>query len=72
MGKRTIFFSTHITTDLERIADYITFIHNGQHIFTKEYYKIQDDYAIVKGDMNLLDRDTEQEFVAYSQNESWI
>lgn len=63
-GERTIFFSTHITTDLERIADYITFIHNGRHIFSKEYYSIQEDYAIVKGDLNLLDRDTEQEFVA--------
>lgn len=62
-GERTIFFSTHITTDLDRIADYITFIHNGQHIFTEEYYKIEEEYAIVKGDTNLLDRDTEQEFL---------
>ena len=62
-GERTIFFSTHITTDLDRIADYITFIHNGQHIFTKEYYKIEEKYAIVKGEVNLLDRDTEQEFI---------
>ncbi|MEH7342535.1 ABC transporter ATP-binding protein [Bacillus sp. JJ1532] len=62
-GERTIFFSTHITTDLERIADYITFIHDGQHIFTKEYYKIEEDYALVKGNINLLDRDTEQEFI---------
>ena len=62
-GEKTIFFSTHITTDLDRIADYITFIHNGQHIFTKEYYKIEEEYAIVKGEMNLLDRDTEQEFI---------
>lgn len=61
--ERTIFFSTHITTDLDRIADYITFIHNGQHIFTKEHYKIEEDYAIVKGETNLLDRDTEQEFI---------
>ncbi|WAA12460.1 ABC transporter ATP-binding protein [Fervidibacillus halotolerans] len=62
-GERTIFFSTHITTDLDRIADYITFIHNGQHIFTKEYYKIEEEFAIVKGGPNLLDRDTEQEFI---------
>lgn len=62
-GERTIFFSTHITTDLDRIADYITFIHNGQHIFTKEYYKIEEEYAIVKGETILLDRDTEQEFI---------
>ncbi|WP_339254262.1 ABC transporter ATP-binding protein [Sporosarcina sp. FSL W8-0480] len=61
--EKTIFFSSHITTDLDRIADYITFIHNGRHIFTKEHYKIEEDYAIVKGEMDLLDRDTEQEFI---------
>ncbi|ADP33176.1 ABC transporter ATP-binding protein [Bacillus atrophaeus] len=63
-GKKTIFFSTHITTDLDRIADYITFIHNGEHIFTKKSYQIQEEYAIVKGGMELLDRDTEQEFIS--------
>lgn len=61
---KTIFFSTHITTDLDRIADYITFVHNGEHIFTKEFYKIEEEYAIVKGTLNLLDRETEREFVA--------
>ena len=49
MENKTIFFSTHITTDLDRIADYITFIHNGELIFTKEFYEIEEDYAIVKG-----------------------
>ncbi|MCY8856136.1 ABC transporter ATP-binding protein [Bacillus atrophaeus] len=63
-GKKTILFSTHITTDLDRIADYITFIHNGEHIFTKKSYQIQEEYAIVKGGMELLDRDTEQEFIS--------
>lgn len=63
-GEKTIFFSTHITTDLDRIADYITFIHNGEHIFTKEFYRIEEDYAIVKGGMELLDADTEREFIA--------
>ena len=60
---KTIFFSTHITTDLDRIADYITFIHNGELVFTKEIYQIEEDYAIVKGGAELLDRDTEQEFI---------
>ena len=31
-----IFVSTHITSDLEHIADYITFINNGEIIFTKQ------------------------------------
>ena len=61
---KTIFFSTHITTDLDRIADYITFINNGEHVFTKEFYKIEEEYAIVKGGIELLDRDTEKEFMS--------
>ncbi len=60
---KTIFFSTHITTDLDRIADYIAFIHNGELVFTKEIYQIEEDYAIVKGGKELLDRDTEKEFI---------
>ncbi len=63
-GEKTIFFSTHITTDLDRLADYITFIHNGEHIFTKEFYQVEEEYAIVKGGVELLDGDTEQEFIA--------
>lgn len=62
--KLTIFFSTHITADLDRIADYIAFLHNGELIFTKEYYRIEEEYAIVKGSSELLDRDTEREFIA--------
>ncbi|CAM3500522.1 ABC transporter ATP-binding protein [Marinicrinis lubricantis] len=63
-GEVTIIFSTHITTDLDHIADYITFIHQGEHMFTKTLYQIEEDYAIVKGGLELLDRETEQEFVA--------
>ena len=40
---KTIFFSTHITTDLDRIADYMTFIHKGEQIFTKEFYKLEEE-----------------------------
>ena len=31
----SIFFSTHITTDLEKIADYITFINKGKLVFSQ-------------------------------------
>lgn len=33
-GQRSVLFSTHITTDLERVADYITLINRGNMIFT--------------------------------------
>ncbi|MCI4129296.1 ABC transporter ATP-binding protein [Bacillus haynesii] len=67
-GDKTVFFSTHITTDLDKIADYITFIHKGEHIFTKDLYEIEEQYAIVKGGMELLDRETEQEFIAVQKS----
>ena len=34
-GNRTIFFSTHITTDLDRIADCIAFMQSGELVFNR-------------------------------------
>lgn len=62
-GKRTIFFSTHITSDLERIADYIVLIDQGEILFHKPIYELQEQYALVKGSTDLLDRDTEENFI---------
>lgn len=45
----SIFFSTHITTDLERIADYITYINKGKLVFSKSNDEIMDNFGLVKG-----------------------
>lgn len=60
---RTIFFSTHITTDLEKIADYIAFMQRGRLLFNQSKEELMDHYAVVKGDISLLDRDTEKPFI---------
>ncbi|OCA90441.1 sodium ABC transporter ATP-binding protein [Bacillus sp. FJAT-27225] len=62
-GNRTIFFSTHITTDLDRIADYIAFIRRGELVFNQSIHDIADNYALVKGGLDLLDKDTVKDFV---------
>ncbi|SDL15753.1 ABC transporter ATP-binding protein [Lacicoccus qingdaonensis] len=59
---KSIFFSTHITSDLEKIADYIVFIKDGDIIFNHSINTLQNDFALVKGNRSLIDRDTEQEF----------
>ena len=46
---KSIFFSTHITTDLEKIADFITYIKDGKLIFTKSREDLMESYALVKG-----------------------
>ena len=44
----SILLSSHITTDLEHIADYITFINNGEIILSKTTDELLDNYGIVK------------------------
>ena len=46
---KSIFFSTHITSDLDRIADYITFINKGKIVFSKSTDDINDNYRLIKG-----------------------
>jgi len=45
----SVLFSTHITTDLEKIADYITFILDGEIIFTGEKDELMEKYTLIKG-----------------------
>lgn len=44
----SILMSTHITSDLEHIADYITFIHKGEIIFTEERGEMLEKHRILK------------------------
>jgi ABC-2 type transport system ATP-binding protein len=46
---RTIFFSTHITSDLEKIADRIIFISGGKIVFDDEKDALIEKYALVHG-----------------------
>jgi len=46
---RSVLFSTHITTDLDKTADYVTFILNGNIIFTGERDALLEKYARVTG-----------------------
>lgn len=44
----SILLSSHITTDLEHIADYITFIDNGEIVLTKTTDEILNNYCVCK------------------------
>ncbi len=48
-----ILFSSHITNDLDKIADYITFINNGEMVFSKSKEVIGDEFLLVRGDLEL-------------------
>lgn len=44
----TIFISSHILSDLEKICDYIAFIHKGKLLFFKEKDCLLEDYGLLK------------------------
>lgn len=46
---RTIFFSTHITSDLEKIADYITYIQKGRILYSGLKDELIEKYCLVRG-----------------------
>jgi ABC-2 type transport system ATP-binding protein len=48
--KKSVLFSSHITADLERIADYITFIHRGRIIFSTAKDELLETWGLVKAD----------------------
>lgn len=53
--QNSIFFSTHITADLEKVADYITFLHQGRLIFSMEKDRLLEQYGLAKGEPGQLD-----------------
>ncbi len=54
-GKHSVLISSHITSDLEKIADYIVFIHNGKVIFNVAMQEILTNYGIGKCDAAQFD-----------------
>lgn len=65
---KSIFFSTHITTDLDKIADFVTFINNGELVFSKEKDQIAESYSLVKGELELLNSENEKDFIGIKRN----
>jgi ABC-2 type transport system ATP-binding protein len=48
-GEKSVFFSTHITSDLEQIADFITLIDHGKIFYTGTKDDLLEHFCIIKG-----------------------
>lgn len=58
--ERSILFSTHITSDLEMIGDYLVGMSRGEISFCREKDNMLDTFTIVQGPTSLLDSETEE------------
>lgn len=66
--EHTIILSTHITSDLEHIADYIVFIDKGRVVFNKEMNDIKDNYGILKCNVDEIDNIEKSDILVYRKN----
>lgn len=53
--EKTVFISTHIISDLEKIADYLIYVKNGKVVLNDYLDEIMNQYQIVKGHSEQLD-----------------
>ncbi|REJ17869.1 MAG: sodium ABC transporter ATP-binding protein [Caldibacillus debilis] len=65
--RQTVFFSTHITQDLDQIADYIIFMNRGKLEFQKSMEEIREQFFLVKGSAEQLDSDLKNLFAGWKQ-----
>ena len=69
-GERAILFSTHITSDLDKCASNITYIHNGQIVFTGKKKDFVNSYLFVKD--KTKNKDLEKEYIAFKELDDHI
>lgn len=64
----TILLSTHITSDLEHIADHIIFINKGEIFLESPRDEIIDNYGILKCDIDDFKKIDKSDIVSYKKN----
>ena len=66
--KKGIFVSSHITSDLEHIADYITFINNGEIVISKTRDELLEKYGIVKCSKAEFEKIDKKDYLKFKKN----
>ena len=67
---RAILFSTHITSDLDKCASDITYIHDGEIIYSGQKKEFIDSYLFIKD--KTLNRDLLNEYISYKEFDDHI
>ena len=64
-----ILISSHITSDLDKIADYLTFIHHGRIILSSGRDDLMDSMGIVKCGAEDLEKIEQDQIIRYRKNQ---
>lgn len=61
----SVFYSTHITSDLERAGDYLVYIRDGKIRINEPLDKLLQDYCVVNGPTRLFTKEIQKELLGY-------
>ena len=67
-GEKSILFSTQITSDLEKCADFITYIKDGEIVASMEKDAFLNSYRVVKGTGEQLTKELRRKLIGYKRN----
>ncbi len=67
-GERSVIFSTHILSDLEQIADYIFFIHEGKKVLYDAKDELLENYLLVKGERSAVTPELQKALIGIMDN----
>lgn len=67
-GERSVIFSTHILNDLEQIADYIYFIHEGRTVLYEAKDELIESFLLVKGETAKIPPALKKELIGLDEN----
>lgn len=68
-ANHSIMMSSHISTDLEKVADYITFIHQGKDVFSKRKDELRYHYGIIRCGAAVFNQIDKKEVLAYRKDD---
>lgn len=67
-GQHSILFSTHITSDLDKCADYITYIKAGKIIDTADIVTFKEKYLLVNGKLESVNDELKSKVIGFHEN----
>lgn len=66
---KSVLFSTHIVSDLERVADMLLLIHKGNIIFQEEKDTLLDKHKLIKGKKTEITAESRKLFLSLNETE---
>lgn len=63
--EHAVLLSSHITTDLEKIADYVTFLHDGRMLLSRPKDELVEQYGIVRCGEEQFEKISSAEMLAW-------